>query len=179
MKLFQFAQFALLWSMLTVPSLAADTPTLDVHLEALRPLLEKTWKGEFKNSTPDKPTVDVARWERALNGRAVRILHSINDGVYGGEMMILWNETKQQLDYFYFTTAGFTTTGTMQVTPNGFTTHEVVNGSSGGTTEVRATSELHPDGTLHVKSEYLKNGKWGPGHEVTYHQDPAAKVVFK
>jgi hypothetical protein len=32
------------------------------HLEPLRPLLGKTWKGAFSNSKPDNPTVDVARW---------------------------------------------------------------------------------------------------------------------
>lgn len=60
----------------------ADQPTLDPHLEPLRPLLDTTWKATFPNSTPEKPIVDVARWERALNGKAIRILHSINDGTY-------------------------------------------------------------------------------------------------
>ena len=43
---------------------AADQPVLNEHLEILRPLLGKTWRGEFKNSTPEKPVVDIARWER-------------------------------------------------------------------------------------------------------------------
>jgi hypothetical protein len=53
-------------------------------------LLAKTWKGALKSSEPDKlatanlpearPVVDVMRWERALNGKAIRVLHSINDG---------------------------------------------------------------------------------------------------
>ena len=93
--------------------LAAEAPSLDPHLEPLRPWLGKTWKGEFKNSTPDKPTVDIARWERALNGKAVRVLHSINDGVYGGESIVTWDEKKQAVTYHYFTTAGFMTIGTM------------------------------------------------------------------
>ena len=70
---------------------AADSPSLDPNLEPLRPFLGKTWKGEFKNSTPDKPVVDVMQWERALNGKAVRVLHSINDGEYGGESFIVWD----------------------------------------------------------------------------------------
>ena len=53
---------------------AADQPSLHPRLEPLRPFLEKTWTGAFKNSTPEKPVVDVMRWERALNGKAVRIL---------------------------------------------------------------------------------------------------------
>jgi hypothetical protein len=158
---------------------SAEPAPLDSHLEPLRPLLEKTWKGQFKDSKPDKPTVDIARWERALNGRAVRILHSINDGIYGGESLVMWDEKKQQVGYYYFTTAGFTTTGTMRFEDGKFMTREVATGSSEGITEVRGVSEITPDGSFHVKSEYLKNGKWVPGHEVTYREDTSAKVVFQ
>jgi hypothetical protein len=46
-------------------------------------------------------------------------------------------------------------------------------------TEVRATSELLADGKVHVRAEYLKNGKWTPGHECTYEEAPEAKVILK
>jgi hypothetical protein len=159
--------------------LLADQPSLDPHLEILRPMLEKTWKGHFKDSKPDKPVVDVARWERALNGKAVRIMHSVNDGIYGGETIVTWDEGKQSLVYHYFTTAGHNTVGTMSSKDGKFATEELVTGSSGGVTEVKATTELLAGGTLHVKAEYLKNGEWAPGHEVFYKEDPSAKVVFK
>ena len=42
------------------------------HFEPLKPLLGKTWRGVFPNSKPDKPVVDVSRFELALNGQAVR-----------------------------------------------------------------------------------------------------------
>lgn len=159
--------------------LRADQPSLDPHLEILRPLLEKTWKGHFKDSTPEKPMVDVARWERALNGRAVRILHSVNDGVYGGETLITWDEDQKSLVYHYFTTTSHNTTGKMSTKDGRFVTDELVSGNAGGVTEVRATSELLADGRFHVKAEYLKNGEWSPGHEITYKEDASAKVVFK
>src|SRR6185436_15160346 len=151
---------------------ASAQPRLDPHLEPLRPLLEKTWKGTFKNSKTDKPTVDVMRWERALNGKAVRILHSINDGSYGGETLVIWDEAKQALTTHYFTTAGFTTTGTITFEDKKILTHEVTKGSS--VNEVRATSEFKDDGTFHVKSEHLKNGQWESGHEVVYREEPTA-----
>ena len=119
------------------------------------------------------------RWERALNGKAVRVLHSINDGVYGGESIIVWDEKKKSLVYYYFTTAGFYTTGTMTLSDGKYASHEVVTGSAEGVTEVKATGELRADGTMHSKSEYLKEGKWVSGHEVTYKEDPKAEVVFK
>jgi hypothetical protein len=161
------------------PLIAADTPSLDPRLEPLRPFLEKTWKGTFKSSTPEKPVVDVARWERALNGKAVRILHSVNDGTYGGESLVTWDEAKQSVVYHYFTTAGFMTTGTMNFKDGKVSTHEVVKGKANGVTEVRGTSELRADGTLEVKTEHLKNGEWSAGREVVYREDAAARVLFK
>jgi hypothetical protein len=143
-------------------------------------MLEKTWQGAFKNSKPDQPTVDVMRWERALNGKAIRVLHSINDGVYGGETIIVWDEKKQSVAYYYFTTAGFMTTGTMSFQGDKVITLEKVDGSgASGVTEVRGTSEFRPDGTFHVKTEHAKGGEWSPGHEVVYNEAPSAKVKFK
>jgi hypothetical protein len=160
-------------------SVRSAEPALESHLEPFRPLLEKTWKGQFKDSKPEHPTVDVAHWERALNGTAVRVTHSINDGLYGGEILMFWNDRKQQLEYYYFTTAGFMTTGTVRFEQGKFITHEYVSGSKEGTTEVHGTSELSPDGGFHVKSEYLKNGQWVAGHEVTYREALSAKVIFR
>jgi hypothetical protein len=106
-------------------------------------------------------------------------LHSINEGVYGGEILMMWDEQKQQVSYHYFTTAGFMTIGTVRFENGKFITHEKVTGSVEGTTEVRAVNEVGSDGSLHVKSEYLKSGTWVPGHEVTYREDASAKVIFR
>ena len=157
----------------------ADTPSLNPHLAPLAPLLGKTWKGTFKDSKPDHPVIDVAHWERALNGQAVRQIHSINGGAYGGETMFIWDEKKQAVAYYYFTTGGFMTTGTLQVKDGHFVTSEQVSGDADGVTEVRATSEIQADGKFHVKAEYLKQGQWVTGHEVTYAEDPTGDVIFK
>jgi hypothetical protein len=157
----------------------AEQPSLDPHLELLRPWLGKTWKGEFKNSTPEKPTIDIARWERALNGKAVRVLHSINAGAYGGESIITWDEATHTIMYHYFTTAGFNTKGTITIKDGKIMTHEVVNGGAGGVTEVRGETEMHKDGTFLVKTEHLKNGEWTFGRETKYREDPTAVVAFK
>jgi hypothetical protein len=83
------------------------------------------------------------------------------------------------VEYFYFTTAGFMTTGTMDIKNGKIETHEQVKGEAGGVTEVRNTSEILPEGKFHVKSEYFKNGQWTLGHEVTYQEDASSEVVFK
>ncbi len=169
----------LFWFVGVVALRSAEEPPLNAHLQPFRPLLEKIWKGMFANSTPDKPITDVQKWERTLNGQAVRVLHSINDGAYGGETVFLWDDQRKTVVYYYFTTDGFMTTGALRVENGKFITHEDVKGDANGVTEVRATSELLPDGRFHVRAEYLKNGKWTPGHDCTYEQTPDAKVVFK
>src|SRR5688572_6704139 len=108
----------------------AETQPLDEHLEPFRPFLGKTWRGVFKNSTPEKPVIDVARWERALNGKAIRVLHSVNNGSYGGESIIRWDKESKQLVYYYFTTAGFMTTGVMTVVDGKFVGIEKVIGGA-------------------------------------------------
>jgi hypothetical protein len=156
-----------------------DQPSLDPHLEPLRPLIGKTWRGVFKDSTPEKPVVDIATWERALNGQAVRVLHSINDGEYGGETIITWNADKHLLVFHYFTTAGFMTEGVMSIDGRKILSHETVTGTAGGITQIKGMSEITPEGTFVVKTEYMKESEWTPGREATYTVAPDAKVVFR
>lgn len=158
---------------------AGDPPALDPRLEFLQPWLDKTFKSESKESGSGKPSTDVARWERALNGKVVRITHSLNDGAYGGEVIVRWDEEKQAVCYHYFTTDTFWTEGTMTFSEGKITTHEFVKGKAGNVTEVRANLEMRPDGTYLQKSEFLKDGKWSPGREALYRPDPAARVIFK
>lgn len=160
-------------------SVAAAEPTLHEKLEPLRPLLGKTFKGELKNSTAERPLINVMRFERALNGQGVRIVHSLNDGVYAGESMLVWDEGRESIVYGYFTTADFYTTGTMKTEKGKLVTHEKVGGKVGTVTEVKAVFTLNEDGTLHFKSEHMKNGSWEAGPEISYKRDDAAKVVFK
>lgn len=174
----------LLWTFLMGSIAGAWTPDEDL-IEPLRPLapyVGKTWRGLFEDPTqkePSEPSYDVSRWERALNGRAIRILHSINDGEYGGESLVIWDSKKQSLVSFYFTTAGFYTTATLKMEGNRLISHEQVTGNENGITEVRATNELTADGRMVVRSEYFQNGRWVPGHRITYTEAPEARVIFK
>ncbi len=158
---------------------AETSPALAQPLEPLKPFIGKTWKGPFRSSTPEKPLHDVAKWERALNGQAVRILHSVNDGKYGGESIIMWNRKTERLEFRYYTTAGFFTEGTIQVEGNKMIAHEIVTGNNEGVTEVKNTTELLPDGRMQSSSRYLKKGEWVDGHSVTYEVTPGAEVIFK
>ena len=161
-----------------ITTFAADSGDLDTNLTPLKPFLG-SWRGEFKRSTPENPLVDTALWERALNGKAIRILHSINDGTYGGETLMTWDDSKKSIVYHYFTTAGFQTKGTAKISGKKIECHELVSGNADGATEVKATMELKDDGTMESSAKYLKNGEWVPGHEVKYKKADGAKPVFK
>jgi hypothetical protein len=163
---------------LAVPATAAAAE-LTSRLAPLAPLVGKTWRGTFPDAKPDKPVVDVSRFEVALNGQAVRNLHSINDGEYGGETLIVWDQEKQAIVFYYFTTAGFYTTGTMTADGGAVVTRETVKGEAGGTTEVEARFSLLPDGRLHVKTRHLKQGQWVDGRDMHYVEAPTATVKFK
>lgn len=169
---------ATLLAALAVPA-AARSAELSPRLAPLKPLLDKTWRGVFPESKPEKPVVDVSRFEAALNGQAVRNLHSINDGEYGGETVIVWDQEKQGLVFYYFTTGGFYTTGTMRLEDGALVSHEVVKGEADGVREVKATFRLLSDGRLHVKTQYLKQGQWVDARDMHYVEAPAAAVKFK
>jgi len=159
---------------------AAVSGEMNVHLEPLRPLLGRTWRGSLPGGSSEKPVVDVSRYELALSGQAVRVRHSVNDGDYAGESFIVWDQGKRSLVYFYFTTAGFYTTGTFRADDGGaLVSEETVVGAAGGITAVRGTHRLLADGHLHVKTEYLKNGRWVDGRDTDYVEDPSAVVRLK
>ena len=169
----------LLAAVATLVAGALQAAEIDPRLAPLQPLVGKTWRAEMSPPGAAKPVVDVHRFELTLNGRAVRSVHSINDGEYGGESLFVWDDEKKSIVYTYFTTAGFYTTGTMQPDGGALQTHEVVRGTTSGVREVKATSRVLPDGRLHVKSKQLKDGTWADGHEVYYTVDPTAVVRFK
>ena len=156
-----------------------STVDLNEHLAPLAFLVGATWKGELSSSTPDKPVVDVLRCERALNGNAIRMLHSINDGEYGGETIVVWDPTEGVIVYYYFTTSGFYTRGTMELGEGHYTAHEAVTGNTNGITAVTSHAHLTPDGNFSVASQYFREGEWIEGHSVVYTPTPEAEVHFR
>lgn len=171
--------YSLFFAILFLISSSFAQETLAKELEPFRPFLGKTYRGEMTESTPEKPVVDISRWERALNGMAVRNIHSLNNGEYGGETIIFYDKSTESLVYYYFTTAGFFTHGMMKFDGNRIISHEFVKGNENGISEVKSTAEILENGELHNKSMYLKNGEWVDGHEATYVEAPDAQVIFK
>ena len=151
---------------------------LSKHLTPFQNYIGKTFKGEFSNSTPEKPVYDISHWDRALNGNAIRILHSVNNGEYGGESIIMWNAIKESLCSWYFTTAGFFTEATLYFEDDKLISIEDVTGNENGITQVKAVIDLLPNGQLVNSSEYFINGNWVEGHKNHYNEEPNSKVIF-
>ena len=152
---------------------------MDDPFAPLSVFIGKTWRGELASENPEKPDIDISCYERALNGKIVRNLHSVNEGEYGGETIIIWDAEVGALRYFYFTTAGFFTQGTMSFEGERMISSEKVTGNVNGITEVRAVSEIKVDGRLYVRAEYLQRGTWVPGHTAVYQEAAGEQVRFK
>ncbi len=171
-----------LLGLLLMSGLVGARETLPLHpkLEPLRPYLNQHWQGDLTQPGTDTAVIDRSLWSRALNGQAIKTVHSVNDGQYGGESFIFWDEAKQSLAYYYFTTAGFYTHGTMQFDAQvgEIIAVEKVENNQNGITEVKSFSRIMPDGKMKVKSSYLQNGNWIEGHSATYQPVAAQPIRF-
>ncbi len=174
---FIYKSILILLILLTTNTFSQET--LSEHFEPLKPFLGKTWKGIVAENENKEPVYDVSRWERILNGKAVRILHSVNEGDYGGETIIVWDKEKESLVFYYFTTASHYTQGTVKFDKGKMISHEKVTGIKDGVTEVEAASELNDDGTMKVTSRFKKQGEWSANRTVIYFEDQEAEVIFK
>jgi hypothetical protein len=147
---------------------------LEEHLKPLEPLLGRTFRGDLGSDG-----TDVSRWERAMNGMAVRNLHSVNDGEYCGETIIYFDRKQAAVLSFYFTSAGFYTQARLSFEPGRILAREEVVGNKNGITVVESVTEPRPEGGYSTSSRYLQNGVWIPGHAGTYVEAPGAEVRFR
>lgn len=164
-----------LMSMLSTTCLAEEhfSPELQIFSKFIG-----TWESSFAMMDGNPNVVDVAVWERALNGKAIRSTHSINDGMYGGEMIMTWDKSIDSLVFYYFTTADFYTHGRIKVVDEtSFIAYEDVNGSKDGITKVKSTSTIKAD-VITVITSYLKNEQWTKPETRTYRRS-SKQVVFK
>jgi len=148
------------------------------ELELLKPFVGKTFRG-IMGDPKGEHSVDVQRWERILNGTSIRIMHSVDEGAYGGETILYWDKQEQRIAYYYFTTAGFITHGYMLVEEGKYIAFEKVDGNEQGISEVKSITVLNEDGSLTATSEYFKNGEWVEGHKIEYSLDMNAEFKFK
>jgi hypothetical protein len=138
-------------------------------------MVGKTWRGQ---GTKDAKAEDIQRWEWAIGGHAIRITHSVNNGVYAGESLIFRDKDSGNYIFHYFTTGGFHTTGTIRPTgPVAFEMDEVIHGAQ-GIEALKSTGVLGPDGVYRTRAKMEKDGQWVEVGGFDYREDATAKVVM-
>lgn len=159
---------------LTTTELAA----LKSNFGPLADMVGTTWRGEPADTSTDS-SADIQSWGSDLGGAVLVIRHAIENGTYGGISYVYRNAETGRLDYVYITNAGFHTSGSFDVAPDGsWSAEEAVTGQ-GEITRVRSTGRRLQDGTMDSKADYFKNGEWVPGHHFIYHKTDAAVPSLK
>ena len=106
-------------------------------------------------------------------------MHSVNNGEYGGESIVMWDTKKESLVSWYFTTAGFYSKAILHFEDEKLISVEDVTGNENGITKVKSEINLLPNGQLVNSSMYLMNGNWVDDHKIHYKEVADAQVVFK
>ena len=166
-----------LHAFIVLTQIKSEAP-LSEHLIEMKPFIGNTYKGDFINSTKENPMYDVLSFERALNGNAIKVIHSVNNGEFGGETMVMWNPEKRGLQSWYFTSAGSLTVQNVQIKKNTFISIENVERNQNGITKVKTIIEvLHGDQII-KRTKYLMNNLWKDGSETLYNKVNGLKPVF-
>ena len=172
----QFLYFLL--PALIVSAQTKSEPPLSDHLIEMKPFIGNTYKGDFINSTKENPMFDVLSFERALNGNAIKVIHSVNNGEFVGETMVMWNPEKGGLQSWYFTSAGSLTIQNVQIKKDTFITIENVEKNQNAITKVKTIIEVLHGNQIKKRTKYLMNNLWKDGSETIYKKVYDHKPVF-
>ena len=151
---------------------------LSDHLIKMKPFIGNTYKGSFINSTKENPMIDILSFQRALNGNAVKVVHSVNNGEFGGETIVMWNPEIGKLQSWYFTTAGSLTLQNVQIKKDTFISTENVERNKNGITKVKTIIEVLNGNQIKKRTKYLMNNLWKEGSETIYNKIHDHKPVF-
>lgn len=158
---------------------AGTYTSLAPELEKFRPFINRTYRGEYRDEKSGKVSIDISQWQRALNGQAIRVIHSLDQGRYGGETLFFFDKNQSSVRFYYFTTAGFYTEGSVSFEGDTLVSTEAVNGEASGITSVVSKAQLNHKGVMTVDSTYLKGEVTVNTSHAVYtpiaHQDPQFK----
>ena len=153
-------------------------PFLSEHLIKMKPFIGNTYKGNFINSTKENPMIDILSFQRVLNGNAVKVIHSVNNGEFGGETMVMWNPEKERLQSWYFTSAGSLTIQNVQIKKDTFISTQNVERNKNGITKVKTIIEVLHGNQIKKRTKYLMNNLWKDGSETIYNKVHDHKPAF-
>lgn len=138
-------------------------------------MVGRSWRG---SGTGPNAVEDIQRWDWAIGGHAIRVVHSVNGGAYAGETLIFRDRDSGAFIFHYFTTGGFHTTGTLTPSgPGAFDIDETVHGAE-GIEQLKSTAILGADGVYRVRSRAERNGEWVEAGGFDYREDPTATPIL-
>ena len=152
---------------------------LSKHLLGFENFINKKFKGEFYNSTKENPLIDVIYFERILNGNAISISHSVNNGVYGGKSIIVWNSKNLKLESYYFSTGGEMIQSHVSTEKNEIVMVEDFSKNDNGIQKVKKIYRLGKDGILEYQIKYFMNNIWVNSHDMEYNESKSAEIIFQ
>jgi hypothetical protein len=106
---------------------AASVAAPYAPMAVFAPFSGKTFRGEWEDAD-GTTTVDIAKYEMILNGRALQSTHRLEGKDYGGRTIFFFDDRAKNYVFHYFTTAGFHTTGISEFIDGGLVTDEKVEG---------------------------------------------------
>ncbi|WP_029085711.1 copper chaperone PCu(A)C [Brevundimonas aveniformis] len=158
-------------------SWAQELPAAEVSAKdpfvPLYPLIGRTWRGISLG--PDTAE-DVVRWDWAVDGHAVRAVHAVNGGVYGGETTFFPDGESGNLIFSYLTSGGFHTNGSLTVRPDGVMEIEQMVHGLDGLERLRSTVTVPGDGTYQTRTLVERDGRWVPFGGFDYRIESGATV---
>lgn len=168
----------LLLAVATTPG-SAQSSEASAELDKLAWLIGP-WTGTVGSG--DNAATDVSVWSWAVGGHALRNVHAVADGAYGGETLLWWDPEEEAYAFVYVTTGGFTTSGHLRLSDDGLLEGvEEVSGAgvAEGVDAVRTVTRRGEGGRLVVGVSYQRNGEWGPVSERIYRRSPEAELPCK
>jgi len=156
-----------------------NSKKLSNHLFGFENFIDKSFEGEFYNSTKTNPLKDIIRFERILNGEAISITHSVNHGEYGGRYIITWNSEKEKLESYYFSTGGEIILSKVNILNNEIILEEDFSNYKNGIKKVQKIFRINESGKLENNIKYLMNSHWVNAHEINYDRNDKAKIIFR
>ena len=155
-----------------------DKPFLSEKIQGFEVFIGKYFKGETFNSTKTKLISEVIHFKRILNGQAIRIVHSINEGEFGGESIITWNQENNILESVYFSTGGNIKHSMVTLKENTITLVEDVSKNQNSIKKVKTTYYLNSYGQLKKETKYYINNMWIFSHNSNYTESKSSEIIF-
>jgi hypothetical protein len=154
---------------------ALHTREIDPRLEALRPLLVKTWQGTLKSPDGKSESLVVKKFDLLEKGRVIKLTETNRDLDSFGEGFIYWDDASRSIRLFFVQDSGVVLDGTVDVERNVITFHGTMSWPARSPNldvkqsyDFRNTLELLSDTSM--RDSWFQNafGPWRPGHVIDF-----------